>query len=112
MPEDNEDKPQVVTIADLPRTRSEGFVSVYANHTEAYPGFYEIALLFCRIGKARPGQMAIEEGAEIALSWEHALRVRDLLNRMIDAYEKQQGKIRIQEGNAPESSESGDPEHS
>jgi hypothetical protein len=95
MPEDNPQKPKRVAIAELPRTRPDRFVSVYANHTEGTPGFYELDLVFCRIGKSSSGQLAIEEEAQIVLSWEHVLRVRNLLNRMVDAYEKQQGKIRF-----------------
>jgi len=83
-----------VPIADLPRTRPERFVSIYANHTEALPGFCELALTFSRIAREPSKGLIVEEGGEVILTWEHAIRVRDLLSRMVEAYEKQQGSIR------------------
>jgi hypothetical protein len=85
-----------IKIADLPRSRSDRFVSIYANHTETTPGFNELAVMFSRIGKLRLGDFAIQEEVEVVLSWEHALRVRDLLTRMLDAYQKHEGKLRTQ----------------
>jgi hypothetical protein len=89
MPEEHK-----LPIKDLPRTRSERFVSIYANHTEALPSFYELDLIFNRIGKGVDG-VIVEEVAEVILTWEHAVRVRDLLNRMVETYEGKQGHIRI-----------------
>jgi hypothetical protein len=95
MPEEDAAPSGKVAIADLPRIRSERFMSVYANHTEAAPGFFDIALVFCHIGRGRVGKLAIEEDVEVVLSWEHTIRLRNLLDRMVEAYEAQQGKIRI-----------------
>lgn len=96
-------------IADLPRVRSDQFVSVYSNHTEAAPGFYELTLIVSRIAK-KGNELHVEEQAEIIYSWEHAVRVRDLLSRMIKAYEDQEGnKIRILSEDEP--STVADPKH-
>lgn len=88
-------------ISELPRVQSDQFRSIYVNHTEAVPGVNELALTVCRIARRRAA-FQLEEQAEIVFSWEHALRVRDLLNRMIQAFEDGYGKIRIE----PEEQES------
>jgi|SRR5450759_4390493 hypothetical protein len=94
MPEDAKISKRL-TIASLPRKRADGFSFNYANHTEAMPGFYELALQFCRIGKGADGDLAVEILAEISMSWEHAIRVKDLLNRVVAAYESENGNIRL-----------------
>ncbi len=85
----------IISIAELPRSRSESFLSAYSNHTESTPGFYEIAFLFCHIHKDQKGDLVLEQRAEIVMTWEHAARVRDLLNRMVTNYEAEHGLIRL-----------------
>ena len=88
------DVKQTLAISEIPRTRSERFISVYANHLEAAAGFYDLGLLFCHIAKDPQGKPVSEQLAEITLAWEHALRFRDLLDRLVQAYERDHGKIR------------------
>ena len=99
MPKEGEH--QIVTIAELPRLQSERFVSAYTNHIEATPGPYDLSLIFCQILKDSQDQTVVERHAGIAMTWEHAVRLRDLFGRMIDAYEREKGKIRVIEDTPP-----------
>jgi hypothetical protein len=104
---------QTLKIADLPRSRSEKFITAYCNHTESTPSFYEFELLFSHIHKNQDGIATVEQQAQIIMTWEHTLKVRDLLNRVVEAYQDQRGSIRLmteadgsdhdaEEGSAPE----------
>lgn len=101
---------KTINIAEIRRSRSESFVSAYSNHTESSLGFYEIAFLFCHIRKDEKGDPIAEQQAEIVMTWEHASRVRDLLNRLIPAYESQNGPIRLMK--EPEGAEQQENENS
>lgn len=89
---------RVLKIADITRSRSAGFSFVYSNHTEAAPAFNEISCLFCHIHRDLDGSPTAEQKVEVVMSWEHAARVRDLLDRMLRNYESEHGPVRsIQE---------------
>jgi hypothetical protein len=94
MSEETPGKQTLVKISDLPRKRSECFVSVYSNHVEATPGFYELRLTFCQIVTDSEAKPVSEQQVAVAMAWEHAIRVRDLFSRLIEGYEREHGKIR------------------
>ena len=95
MPDENHDKTQIVRLADLPRLRADHFVSVYANQIETTPTFYDIALTFARVTRGPNGKPVLEEQATATVAWEHAIRLRDLLSRLLTAYEEKNGPIRL-----------------
>ena len=95
MPEENLEKPKGINIAELLRHRSPHFISAYTNHTEGSPGFYELGLTFCQIAPDLERKPVVEQHAALTMTWEHALRVRDLLDRLIKGYEKEHGAIRL-----------------
>lgn len=98
---------ETLRIEDLPRIRAANFTAAYANHVEAFPGFYEISVLFCRIQRNTGGETVSEQQAEITMTWEQALRVRDLLDRLVKGYEAQHGSIRLMDD--PREAEQGPP---
>ena len=85
---------KVVNLADVPHVRSDGFSAGYCNHTEAAPGFYEITLNFGQITRDAEGNPVIEQHASIAMTWEHAMLLKELLDRQIEGYEQENGKLR------------------
>ena len=94
---------QILKITDLPRSRSEKFITAYCNHTESTPSFYEFEMLFSHIHKNQDGIATVEQQAQIVMTWEHTLRVRDLLNRVVEAYQTQRGAIRsMAEADSPD----------
>jgi hypothetical protein len=84
-------------VRRAPRTRSNTFASVYANHTQASTNFWDLRLFFGEIvfapGTDPPGQ--VQEHVCVTMSWEHAKAVHALLGRMIEAYEKSHGATAI-----------------
>lgn len=100
MSQDNELKAKVLeyNIADLEHERAALFVDLYVNHTQAQPSFNDLRMVMGAIvdnrGK-REAPPVIEERVAVTMAWEHAKSLRDLLTRMIDAYEKENGLLRV-----------------
>jgi len=106
---EQENRSGVVKVSDLPRIRSQQFVSGYTNHIEATQSFFDIRLVMCQITRilsedAGP-KLVVEEQATFAMTWEHAAQVRDLLDRIISQYEKQNGPLRQQKDRLEETEE-------
>jgi len=97
MPE--EIKRGVLKVPDLPRRKSDGFVSIYANNVGSAMTFYDLRLIFGQILFGPGEEPVIEDRCSITMPWEHVLAMRDLLNRVIDNYERDSGKIRPQPEN-------------
>jgi hypothetical protein len=102
--EENVEKSKRVSITELSRHRMPHFISAYTNHTEGSPGFYELGLTFCQIAADLERKPVIEQHAALTMTWEHALRVRELLDRLIKGYEKEHGTIRLKPDDPPEPS--------
>jgi hypothetical protein len=72
---------------------------VYFNNAQAQATEYELSL---DLGyRAGPGQES-EVAVRAVTSWEHAKRLRDLLDRLVKGYEQQAGPIREFPEPAPE----------
>ena len=72
----------------LERIQVPNYVSVYANNTNATSSFYEMRLYFGQIVHKPSGDPFIEDSVSVTMTWEHALRFRDLLNRMVESYKQ------------------------
>ena len=101
MPDQDSPKPVHVDIGELPRKRSEKFCDTYGNHTEATSSFYECRLIFSVISKDLSGAPTIEERVAVDMTWEHAARVRDMLDGVVKNFEKQYGNVRAIEAITP-----------
>lgn len=88
-------KSRDVAISELRRFRSERFMAVYANHAEATPSFYDLRLAFFHVAKDVKGEPEIEEQVAVDMTWEHAIRLNDMLNGVIKRYQDDNGKIRV-----------------
>lgn len=73
-------------IEDLERIKSPNYVSVYANNTNATSSFNELRLFFGQIVHRPYIDPIIEDSVTVTMTWEHALRVRELLDRMLKSY--------------------------
>jgi hypothetical protein len=89
-----EEKELKVPIKDMPRNRSAGFTSTYANNTNASSTFWDLRLFFGEIIFVPGSEIGaqIEDHVSVTMSWEHAKAVHALLGRMIDRYEERYGK--------------------
>ena len=96
MPEEKEKKTGY-KLEELERIQVPGFVSVYANNTNASAGFYDLRLIFGEIS-GKPGQEKpiIEDRVSVTLAWEHVGPLRDLLDRLLAEYERKYGPPRVQ----------------
>jgi hypothetical protein len=97
MPEEKSEASKLINVLELPRQRLSHFISAYVNHVEAASSFYDLRLIFCQVAVDLQRELTVEQHAAFAMTWEHAVRVRNLLNRLIAAYEKENGAIRLGE---------------
>lgn len=83
-----------VKITDLPRVRTQSFVSTYANNVGSAMGRYDLRLIFGQIVFGPNEDGRIEDSVSVTMAWEHVVPLRDLLSRIIEKYEVDHGKIR------------------
>jgi len=89
-------KRQVVKVTELPRSTAPNFVEIYANNAGSSSTFQDLRIIFGQIIFGMDDKNTIEDRASITMSWEHALALRNLLDRLITKYEEENGKIRVQ----------------
>lgn len=94
MSDDNRETPKELKVSDLPRRRRDGYFDTYANNVSSAMSRYDLHLIFGQITFGPNDEAFIEDRAAITMAWEHVIPFRDLLNRLIAKYEKEQGKIR------------------
>jgi hypothetical protein len=87
----------LLSISGMARERSEQFLAAYVNHTEATSSFYDCRIIFSQITKNLSGELFIEELVAVDMTWEHAAKVRDMLDGVVKSYEAQNGKVRVLE---------------
>jgi hypothetical protein len=86
---------KTINLLEVDRVRSPQFVSIYSNNANASASFFELRLLFGQIlGGLGKDPVHIEDGALITMSWEHAQKLSELLQKTIALYEAQHGKVR------------------
>ncbi len=89
-------KTKAVDAPQLGRRRSSQFLSVYANNATVTAGFFEVQLTFGQYAGLLPGETPyVEDSVSVAMTWEHTLKVRDLLNRILVVYQSEHGLIRL-----------------
>jgi hypothetical protein len=88
-------------LEKLQRLQAPGFVSVYANNTNSTNSFYEVRLLFGQIIGRPDAAPIVEDSVMVTMTWEHAVRVRDMLSRILADYERDQGPIRLMKESSP-----------
>lgn len=85
---------QLIKIDDLPRRHPANYLETYANNVGTSSNFYDVRFIFGQITANPKDEMHIEDRVGVTMSWEHARQFRDLLNRLLEAYEKENGEVR------------------
>ena len=95
MPNNRESRPTFRT-SELKRIEAPGFVSIYANNADASMNFYDLCLVFGQV-LVKPGtdRPIIEDRASVTMTWEHVEPLVNLLRRLLDDYERIEGKPRV-----------------
>jgi hypothetical protein len=83
-----------VRIVDLPHEDAPGFVSVFTDTCGFATNFYSVTLVFGGVVSRQAKGPYVEDRAAVAMSWEHAKALADILTSNIEAYEKQNGLVR------------------
>jgi hypothetical protein len=96
MPDDAENLPPALR-GDLPRTRSENFVLIYANWGQAAMSPWDITLAFAQAVQAEPEQTMILEKAHVAMTPQFAKALVSTLAGAVKEYERQNGEIQMPE---------------
>ena len=94
-PKDSGSEPKAITVSDLRRGRTPGFVSVYANNVGSAMTPYDLRLIFGQIVFGPDEEPHIEDSVSITMAWEHVLPLRDLLTRVTEKFEHDYGPIRV-----------------
>lgn len=94
------DQPTVDTVkmSEMPRRRSEGYASVYANSANVMSTFWDFRIVFSEL-VFHPGSgnnnIVLEDKVSVAMSWEHAAAFSELLTLKLKQYEERNNtKIR------------------
>ena len=74
-------------------TRSESFISVYANHTNSEVTPFDFKLIFGQLGSPNGGSIEVIQSVAIVMSPQHYKALFELLQKTIANYEKSHGKI-------------------
>lgn len=85
-----------VTLAELKRVRSQGFVSVYTNNVNATAMFFDLSLIFGQIVVVPQGETFLEDRVSVTMAWEQVGPLRDLLDRLLKNYEKNHTVRKVQ----------------
>ncbi len=76
--------PQSVDVSKLERTQSPNYVYVYANHANVSTTTIDVRLVFGQM-MLLPHEGRIEDSASVTMTWEHAMKLRDLLTNVLEA---------------------------
>lgn len=87
--------PKVLKIADLPRTLSEGFRSLYTNNANVAASQFDIRITFSET-VVGPSGGTINDLVSVVMSPQHAKRLAKVFRERIEAWEKEFGTIRYE----------------
>ncbi len=84
-----------VKISEMERVKSPQFLSVYANSTNVASSFLDARFLFGQVLGSPTEAEHIEDSVSVTMTWEHVVRLRDLLINVVKVYEDKNGSIRL-----------------
>jgi hypothetical protein len=84
------EKKQVLEFIEPP----EGIAFVYANHVQVGQSAFDVRIRFGEAIRVANNQVTIEQRAHVTMTWLQVKQLCARLNRIIEAYEKENGPIK------------------